>query len=278
MTANSKSFFVTLPGRGLIRIEGDDRVSFLQGLITNDLQKLSADRALYACLLTPQGKFLHDFFLIETDGALLIECEGGARTQDLMKRLSLYRLRAKIGLSAQESVPVHAVIGGEDLPDPAPAAPFYADPRHPQMGWRLHGPAPAGMEQRPFAAWDLHRIRLGVPDGSRDLEPERSSLLDYNMDRMNAISFTKGCYVGQELTARMKHRGLAKKHLHPVLIQDISLNSGDDILVNGHVAGLMRSACGGEGLALLKDDALALLGDGTAVKLELPHPPAAPLP
>ena len=147
----SKAFYVTLPGRGLIHIEGEDRKSFLQGLITNDMDDLTPGRLLYACLLTPQGKFLHDFFVHEGDGFILLECEGGARAQDLYKRLNAHRLRAKVTLSVEESVPVYAVFGGDDgLPDP----------RHADIGRRsFEKPA---YEEQPFSAWDKKRINLGI--------------------------------------------------------------------------------------------------------------------
>src|SRR5690606_33155657 len=107
----SKAFYVTLPGRGLVHIEGEDRTAFLQGLVTNDVDKLAPGRLLYACLLTPQGKFLHDFFIHDGDGFLLLDCEGGARAKDLYDRLNKYRLRSKVKLSVEENVPVYAVFG-----------------------------------------------------------------------------------------------------------------------------------------------------------------------
>lgn len=239
------AFFVKLPGRGLIHMEGEDRISFLQNLISNDMGLLQKQKSLYACLLTAQGKFLHDFFIQQGDGFLLIDCEGGARAQDLYQRLNLYRLRAKVKISVEEHNDVYAVFGQQT---------GVPDPRHGAMGWRTFEKSQE-IEEKPFAEWDRHRIRLCVPDGSRDMAVEKSTLLECNIDRLNGICFKKGCYVGQELTARMHHRGLAKKHLYA--IEGGSLPApGADIMIDGRLTGEMRSSCGDLGLALLRDEAL----------------------
>ncbi len=237
----SKPFSVALPDRGLIHIEGEDRKSFLQGLVTNDMEKVSPDRITYACLLTPQGKFLHDFFIHEGDGFLLLDCEGGARAQDLYDRLNKFRLRAKVKISVEETHPVYAVFGGsEGLPDP----------RHEKLGRRSF--EKPDTEEKPFSEWDRLRISLTVPDGSRDLGLERATLLESHIDRLNGIDWQKGCYMGQELTARMHYRGLAKKHIHTVRIEGTAPAPFSD-LPNG---GTMLSSCGDLGLALLKDEKL----------------------
>lgn len=241
----SKAFCVPLPGRGLIHIEGSDRKKFLQGLITNDMDALAPGRLLYACLLTPQGKFLHDFFIHEGDGFLLLDCEGGPRARDLHDRLLKYRLRSDVKLSVEDNAPVYAVF--------EKTADYPADPRHGSMGARAFE-KPAGMEERSFAEWDRRRLGLGIPDGSRDMEIERSTMLECNLDTLNAIDWNKGCYMGQELTARMHYRGLAKKHLYPVRVTGPMPEPFTDIHVNGTLLGQMRSSCGDIGLALLKDD------------------------
>lgn len=247
----SKAFYVTLPGRGLVHIEGEDRKAFLQGLVSNDLDRLSPGRILYACLLTPQGKFLHDFFIHEGDGVLLLDCEGGPRAKDLHDRLNKYRLRSKVTLSVEESVPVYAIFGGDNTHG-------LQDPRDADMGLRAFE-KPAGIPQENFAAWDMRRIAIGLPDGSRDMEIEKSTMLECNLDKINAIDWNKGCYMGQELTARMHYRGLAKKHLYPVRITGDAPGAFDDI---GNI-GNMRSSCADVGLALLKDDSIKDLDNGT---------------
>jgi len=233
----SKPFYVSLPGRGIIHIEGEDRKSFLQGLVSNDVMKTSPAHIIYACLLTPQGKFLHDFFIHEGDGFLLLDCEGGARATDLYERLLKFRLRSKVHISVEENHPVYAVFNGDEgLPDP----------RHENMGRRTF--EKPSCEEKPFEEWDTLRISLTIPDGSRDMEPERSTLLECGVDKLNGVDWNKGCYMGQELTARMHYRGLAKKHLYTVRLTNPIPPFTD--LPNG---GSMRSSCNNLGIALLKD-------------------------
>lgn len=247
MNIDAKPYFIRLPGRALIRVTGDDRVSFLQGLVTNDVERVAADGIVYSCLLTAQGKFLHDFFMIHDGEAIIIDTEGGTRAQDLHRRLSLYRLRAKVTLSAPEDADVFVTSTG-GLPDP----------RHPDLLRRAYTPPPG--EEHDFSVWDEHRIRLCVPDGSRDMAVERDTPLDCNLERFHAISFGKGCYVGQEITARMNYRGLIKKRLHAI---DWGTTrppaSFTDIHIDGTLAGQARSSCGPVGLAQLKDDSLAAM-------------------
>lgn len=228
-------FYSLLPNRGLIHVEGPDRHSFLQGLITNDIHKAAGDKILYACMLTPQGKFLHDFFVHVAGDAFLLDCEGGARAQDLYKRLLTYRLRADVQISAEDTAAVYAVFGDQDYGLP--------DPRHEQMGRRSFDKPGGDMPARPFDApdgWDARRIALTIPDGSRDLTPEKSTMDEARMDQLHAIDYDKGCYVGQELTARMHYRGLGKRHLQTI---QVSAQPDADI----------RSRCGDFAIALIRD-------------------------
>lgn len=224
---------IKLKNRGLVHLEGPDRHDFLQGLITGDIRKLAADAPLYACLLSPQGKFLHDFFVIEGNGFTLLDCEGGERAVDLYKRLFMYRLRRNVQLSVQEENTVYAILGD--------SAAGLADPRHPAMGRRAF--VKPDLPEAPFEDWDALRISLCVPDGSRDLVVGSSTMDEAQMDRLNAVDYAKGCYVGQELTARMHYRGLGKKHLQTVRLD--ALPEGAEL----------RSACGAFGLALVRDAA-----------------------
>ncbi|MEM6780394.1 MAG: folate-binding protein [Pseudomonadota bacterium] len=249
MDGISTPYCVKLPDRGLIHLEGADRHEFLQALISNDMNKLKSGKALYACLLTPQGKFLHDFFIHEGDGFLLMDCEGGERAQDLFKRLNMYRLRKDVQLSVEEHNDVYAVFGQDS---------GVPDPRHTDMGYRSF--EKPEVEERPFEVWDRHRIALTIPDGSRDIVIERSTLLECGLDHLHAIDWDKGCYMGQELTARMHYRGLAKKHLYTVHNKNKGENLAEAFtkLDNGME---MRSSCGDIGLALLKDDEAEKLKD-----------------
>ena len=224
-------FYTKLKNRGLLHIKGKDRYDFLQNLITNDIEKLNAANQIYACLLSPQGKFLHDFFIREGDGFLLIDCEGGERAQDLFKRLSMYRLRADVQISAEDNIPVYAVFNSPDMGLP--------DPRHKDMGNRSFEKPDS--PEKPFEEWDKRRIKLVIPDGSRDLIVDKSTMDEARMDTLGAIDYDKGCYIGQELTARMHYRGLGKKHLKCVEIENVPEKAE------------LRSSCGDIGLALVKN-------------------------
>lgn len=227
MTENS--FYVKLKNRGLIHIEGEDRKDFLQGLITNDINKLAPNAPLYACLLNAQGKFLHDFFVIDGDGFILLDCEGGDRAQDLAKRLKMYALRADVQISVEEENDVYAIFGSNE---------GLRDPRHIDMGNRSF--EKPDLDEQPFETWDHKRITLTIPDGSRDLTPEKSTMDEGSMDTLNAIDYDKGCYIGQELTARMHYRGLGKRKLQTVELNNIP--EGADL----------RSSCKDIGISLNK--------------------------
>ena len=242
--AFDKPSFVTLNARGLIRVEGADAFKFLQNLLSNDLSLLDSTPLLHACLLTPQGKFLHEVFVSKDSNSYLLECEGGPRTADLLKRLTMYKLRANLTLTADDRRPVYVVFNGAGLPDP----------RHPSLGSRSFDKP--DLPELPFEAYDDLRIRLGIADGSRDAELEKSTLEELNM-APTAVSFTKGCYVGQELTARMEHRGLGKRHLQALGFAEAApAYDAAVLLANGREIGNMRSSCGHVGMALLRDDAL----------------------
>jgi folate-binding protein YgfZ len=250
----SSGFFVRLPNRGAVRIGGEDRRAFLQGLITNDVALLDRQPCVYACLLTPQGKFLHDFFMSEQDGVITLECEGGDRAQDLSSRLKKFRLRSKIDLEYVEIYDVFSVLNDTEA-DGAP------DPRHPDLGFRTTTRPPA-LPEKPFSAWDCRRIALGIPDGSRDMAVEKSTMLESGIDKLNGVSFSKGCFMGQELTARMHYRGLAKKHLVSIRTAGgapVPAPGTDLLTADGHLIGEMRSGCVDTGLALVRDDQLPLL-------------------
>lgn len=251
-----------LPGRGIIRLSGPDRIRFAQSLFTNDLTLLDGQPVLYAALLTPQGRFLHDFFLFNVENTLLLECEGGARAEDLARRLNAYRLRTDVNITVQPHARVTSLLPGAPRPGVLPeGAILYPDPRHKDMGSRiLLTDEVINQERRDFALWDRHRIALCIPDGSRDILQEQDTVIEAGLDRLHGVSFTKGCYVGQELTARLHHRGLTKKRLYTVQKADGLPPAGADIrLKDGHLAGQMRSSCRDRGLALLRDDAVDAL-------------------
>ncbi|MGH7097257.1 MAG: YgfZ/GcvT domain-containing protein [Stellaceae bacterium] len=267
--------FAILEDRGVLAVAGLERRSFLQGLISNDSERLGPAEVRYAALLTAQGRYLHDFLLAEASETLWLDCEK-ARLADLKRRLSLYRLRAKVALDERADLAVAAVFGegacaALGLPaDPGAAAPFadglaLSDPRLLALGARVLLPREAlaaalaarGIAEADFAAYDRLRLAEGVPDGSRDLIPEKSLLLESGFDELNGIDWQKGCYIGQELTARTKYRGLVKRRLFPVRIDGPTPQPGTPVLAEGREVGEMRSAREGLGLALLRLDAAA---------------------
>ncbi|MBN9562132.1 MAG: folate-binding protein YgfZ [Alphaproteobacteria bacterium] len=241
-----------LPERGVVEIGGEDRVSFLQGLVSNDVAEAAPGRAVWAALLTPQGKWLADFFILSEGERLLLDCER-AQAAMLAQRLGRFRLRAKVQVrDASAEFSVHAAWNGAPDMGAGIAAP---DPRLPEAGWRI-----LAREKLPanatLADWDRHRLALGLPDGSRDLEAEKSTLLEGGFDELNGVSWTKGCYMGQELTARTKYRGLLKRRLVPVEVDGMLPEPGATITKGSAEVGVMRSGRDRRGLALLRLDAL----------------------
>lgn len=266
MTVGTTARFVRLPERGVVSVGGPDRIAFLQGLVTNDVTRLSPARALYAALLTPQGAFLHEFFLA-TDGArVLIDCEA-ARRDDLVTRLSRFRLRSKVEIGDETAcLAVGAVIGASHGGSDAIAAGdarqvdgavVFVDPRRADLGERLIAPEGAlariaGCPETDHGAYDRLRLGLGVPDGSRDIPVGKGLPLEYGFDDLNAIAWDKGCYVGQELTARTRYRANIRKRLFPVAVEGPLPPPGTPIAFGGADAGEARTGNGTLALALLK--------------------------
>lgn len=275
-----------LESRAVLGVAGPDARRFLQGLITNDMEKAGPGQALYAALLTPQGKFLFDFFVAERDGVFLLDC-AGERAEALMKRLAMYKLRAQVMLTREEDLFVAAVAGA--VPPGAPAGPrpgtawvlgagagiTFADPRLGELGFRLIAP-PAALQAalaemnvavEDEAAYDRHRLALGVPEGGVDIEPERSFLLESNFDELNGVDFHKGCYVGQELTARTKHRATIRKRLVPVIVSGPLPEPGTPVTAGELAVGEVRSGRDGRALALIRlDRCAAARAAGQALK------------
>lgn len=277
--------YVGLEDRAVLAVGGPERASFLQGLVSNDTAQVGSERAVYAALLTAQGKYLHDFMLAECGDAIWIEAEA-ARLADLKRRLTLYRLRAKVTLAERPDLAVAAVFDGAALglpPQPGAARRLgdgiaFTDPRLAALGARLIAPREAlrrvltdsGLARTEFAEYDRLRLGLGIPDGSRDLLPDKSILLEAGFDELNGVDWNKGCYIGQELTARTKYRGLIKKRLFPVAIHGPAPAPGTMITQDGRDAGEMRSSRDGIGLALLRLEAVAkgerLVAGDTVIK------------
>jgi folate-binding protein YgfZ len=262
--------FVILEDRGILAVSGPDHRSFLQGLVSNDVEKVGPERALYAALLTAQGKYLHDFMMAEVDGAIWLDAEA-AHFAALKRRLAVYRLRARAALDEKPHLAVAAIFGDGALAatgltgEPGAAQPFgsgviFVDPRLPALGARGILPRAdirqalreMGLSEAGFPAYDRLRLSLGIPDGSRDLMPEKSILLEAGFDELNGVDWLKGCYIGQELTARTKYRGLVKRRLMPVEIDGPTPAPGTIVTAGGREVGEMRSSRDELGLALLR--------------------------
>lgn len=291
----AQGVYAELPGRGLLEVSGEDRIAFLQGLVTNDVTKATDRRAIFAALLTAQGRYLFDFFIFALGDALYLETEA-ARLPDLQRRLSIYKLRSKIALADASPRLVVAAAFGDNAPavlklqDEGSAKAFaggiaFVDPRLSALGLRFALPRETGFAALEAAGfmradetlYDAHRLALGIPDGSRDLPPEKALLLESGFDELNGIDWQKGCYMGQELTARMKYRALVKKRLLPIAVAGDLSPAGTPVMLGNDEAGEMRSGRDGRALALLRLDAaeaaakgMPLLAGGAQVTPEKP--------
>ncbi|MBS0537416.1 MAG: folate-binding protein YgfZ [Proteobacteria bacterium] len=278
----SAASFSLLPHRAVIAVSGDDRIEFLQGLISNDTTRVAPGRAIWAALLTPQGRFLNDMFVADGGaGTVLLETER-ERAPALARKLSMYTLRSKAKVEDRGNAMEVAVVFGADA-DKAlgiEKAITFADPRLPALGVRVLAPvgeAAAILGSHGFlpaapADYDALRLSLGVPDGSRDLPPEKALLLESGFDELNGVDWKKGCYMGQELTARTKYRGLVKKRLFPVRLDGPLPAPGTLIERDGQEVGEIRSGLGDRALAMLRLDATGgtLTAGGTRILPETP--------
>jgi tRNA-modifying protein YgfZ len=229
--------------RTVFRIAGADRVNFLQGLVTNDLKGL-AGGLVYAAILTPQGKYLADFFLKDEGDAILLDADAG-QAPALGQRLAMYRLRADVTIS-DSGLAVRRGTG----PAPDGALP---DPRHPALGWRAYG-AEGGDDGTDF---DAIRVAHCIPESGIELIPNETFILEAGFERLHGVDFRKGCYVGQEVTARMKHKTELRKGFATVEVEG-SAPPGTPIEdADGKPVGALYTQSGGRGIAYLRFDRAA---------------------
>jgi len=280
----TETYFIEFPNRGLITVAGTERREFLQGLISNDIDRTNGGDAIWAAVLTPQGKYRHDFFLFDEGERFIIECEGGERLMDLGKTLRQFVLREDVTLGIDTTRKVYAVFGKDalqrlNLPARAGASSLgifenaagdaaegiaFVDPRDPVIGARLIADPEAvaaffksaGISEGTAEDWDRTRILRGIPDGSRDMQIDKALLIESGFDELGGVDWKKGCFMGQELTARTKYRGLAKKRLLPVTLDGPAPETGTAIDYDGKSVGETRSAVDGAAMALIQLDAL----------------------
>ena len=249
-------FYTHLSDRAVLRIGGGDHVDFLQNLITQDVSKCRADGCMVAALLTPQGKLLHDFLIFGEADGFLIDCDAG-QADALAKKLSLYKLRADVQIE-KTALSVHALWQEDGFPCP-PAADFVEDPRHESLGLRaLSAHYGATLPEKPLADWHANRIRLGVPQGPDDMPPGTVFPLEYGFAEMQAIDFQKGCFVGQEVTSRTHRKGSLRKKLHIIAWDGEAPAAQSDIMAGDRTVGTIVAVQGAQGMALIREDALAL--------------------
>lgn len=251
-----------LADRGVVSLSGSDAVDFLDNLATNDLAGMAEGEARFAGLLTPQGKILFEFFTLRTADGWLLDTLG-AKVGDLIKRLTMYRLRAKVVIADVSADYIVAAAWG-----PAPPAIgggwCYRDPRRAELGWRLVVPRSAAGALSNGAIEDdyhRHRVDVGVAEGGRDYALGDTFPHEANYDRDAGVSFTKGCFVGQEVVARMQNKTVVRKRV-VAITGGTPLTTSAEVLVGGTAAiGTIGSVDGTRGLALLRIDRAAEAAD-----------------
>jgi len=266
---------IKLDDRIIIEIIGTDTKDFLQPLITNNIDLVSSKKSIYAALLSPQGKYIFDFFIFENsiNGHLSIDCAKN-RCAELLEKLNIYKLRYKINFNINNNISIFSIYGTdyselelnlkevslEGSTEKINNNIILVDPRNKKLGLRIYSDLSSPIEgfnkipDGEKSDLDYIRIELSVPNPDLDLEIEKSFLIENNFEFINAIDFKKGCYVGQENTARQKYRGTAKKKLFLIRIIGNDIINGTKIYYNERVVGTMRSSCKDIGLATIRTD------------------------
>jgi folate-binding protein YgfZ len=269
-----------LEDRGVLRLAGADQRKFLQGLVTSDVDKVRDGAGIHAGLLTPQGKILFDFFVVEDSGSLLVDI-AREKAAELAKRLGFYKLRAAVEIAEEPSLAVAAAWGGTpSLPD---GAIVYPDPRLPELGLRVMLPAGTsasnlGCAEASQDGYHAFRIGLGVPEGGRDYAFGEAFPHEALFDQLGGVDFAKGCFVGQEVVSRMEHRGTARRRVVPVEGDAPLPAPGTSVEAGGAAIGTLGSVSGRKGLAMLRLDRaeealarrVALNADGVTLTLRRP--------
>ena len=265
LMANSSFLMQVRRDRAVLSLEGTEAENFLHNLVTADVLGLAAGQARYAALLTPQGKILFDFFVLKTAEGYFLDC-AASQLEELMKRLNFYRLRAKVAIIVRPDLEVGVA------PEQSSGHTAYVDPRTPLMGWRIiteKGKLPEG------SGYELARIALGLADSDGDIGSGRLFPHEANFDQLGAVSFSKGCYIGQEVVSRMEHRATARSRILPVTFDGAVPSRDAAIKSAGRIVGSVLSSAGNEALALIRLDRLGeveqpLLTDGVRVRVHKP--------
>ena len=258
MSENLK--IIKLKNRTLLELEGDDSREFLQSLVTNDINLISKEKSIYSALLSPQGKYLYDFFIFQnTNNNIMIDCEKNDQ-EELIQKLNIYKLRSKIEIRVNDKIDIYSIYGRdldtlisnlklkykEGFTKEVSNNLFFIDPRNKNLGLRNYtnklmkefNKIPAGI----LSEWHYVRIKNNIPYPYNDLDKEKSFIIENNFEKINAIDFNKGCYIGQENTARQKYRGTAKRQLVVGKIVGKEIFNGEKVLYNKKVVGTVRSS------------------------------------
>ncbi len=225
-----------LKDRSILEISGSNRKSFLQGLVSNDVNKTSSSNLIYAVMLNATGRFLYDFFIFENGEKLFLDCFA-ARRDEILKKLNFYKLRADVALKKNDELLVAQSFAKHG----------FRDPRSEELGYRIYGTASelAAIEGDLISedSYNFNRIQNKIPESENDLTYEKSLILEFNFDNLNAISYEKGCYIGQELTARTHYKGeIRKKLFHVKISGDSKLEKGSEISCEGKSVGIILSS------------------------------------
>lgn len=269
----SDAYAIVLRDRGIVEVAGADAAAFLQGMITNDIAKVGTRQGIYAALLTPQGKIVYDFLIFAAPDGFYLDCVK-TYAPDLTARLKKYKLRAKVTVTDRSDDLAVVAVDSE-----ASEARAIQDPRLAALGLRAVIPmAEAGaVNERLELEFENRRLRLGVPNAAVDIPPETLFPLDCNLEELNGVDFAKGCYVGQELTARMKHRATARRRLLPVSAATALPPPGTALTRDGIEIGELRGSSAMRGMALVRLDRLGnadeAMADGIAVRIARPAYP-----
>jgi tRNA-modifying protein YgfZ len=266
-----------LADRGIVRVAGADAKKLLQGLISNDMERIAQASAIHAALLSPQGKILFEFFVAENDGAFLLET-AAAEAANLSKRLSLYKLRATVAISEVSAQYAVFALWGEAAAGAVAlsGATAFVDPRLAELGVRIFAPpdahsallAATGANLATQDDWHRHRIALGIPEAGRDYRLGDTFLHEANFDQLNGVSFSKGCFIGQEVASRMQHRGGGRKRV--VMVEGAAALAANAAVTAGSATlGSLGSVDGSRALALLRlDRAAEALAKGLVISAE----------
>lgn len=269
------NLYVPLSDRALLKISGKDSYSFLQGLVTNNVEKVTETQSIYALMLTPQGKYLYDFFISYADNSLWVDCSATYK-EAILKKLSLYRLRSDVVIEdISDSFEVVALLGDKafefyDEVKPGIAKKFckgvaYIDPRSEKIYCRSFIERENNYQSfisHDFMLgqredYDYCRLSQGIPDGELDILSEKNFPLDFWMDHFHAIDYEKGCYVGQEVTARVHHKGSVRKKPYILHFESAPQVSEEKVILNqdGKKIGVIGSVCDKIGLGLCDREA-----------------------